>query len=41
MIVCPAKAISVVPEDVNQLEDRVRELYPDRTLQDTWIWRRL
>lgn len=41
VVVCPAKAIDVVPEEVYQLEKRFRQLYLSRTMQDTWVWRRL
>jgi ferredoxin len=41
IVVCPAKAIVVVPEEVSRLEDRFRQLYPGRPMQDTWVWRRL
>lgn len=41
VVVCPAQAILIVPEEVGHLEDRFQRLYPGRAMQDTWVWRRL
>ena len=41
IVVCPAKAIRTVPEALYQLEGRFRQRYPNRAMQDTWVWRRL
>ena|SRR5437764_1497071 len=41
MVVCPVGAVVGVPEGVRQLEARFQQLYPGRTMQDTWVWRRL
>ena len=41
IVVCPVDAISVTVETLDQLGERFASMYPDRELQDTWIWRRL
>jgi hypothetical protein len=41
MVVCPVAAITTSPESLRALETKFRRLYPARTMQDTWVWRRL
>jgi len=42
MVVCPVKAIHVSTfETTEVLSGRFVSLHPGRSLQDTWIWRRI
>jgi len=41
IIVCPANAIAVDVETVEQLQNRYNTLAQGRAPQDTWIWRRI
>ena len=41
IVVCPVDAIVLKPEPVEDLLNRFRQLHPDKTAQDTWIWRRI
>ncbi|MBO3751735.1 4Fe-4S binding protein [Streptosporangiaceae bacterium NEAU-GS5] len=40
VVVCPANAIDIALEPVEELAHRFSGLYPGRAPQDTWIWRR-
>jgi ferredoxin len=40
IVVCPANAISVVMEPIEDLQLRFRSLSPGAAPQDTWIWQR-
>ena len=41
IVVCPVKAIGIIPESINELVKRFNYIYPDRGTQDTWIWQRI
>jgi ferredoxin len=41
IVVCPASAIFVEPEPLEDLTTRYRALHSSRAPQDTWIWRRI
>ncbi len=41
IVVCPADAITVLPEPLAELERRYVANHAGREAQDTWIWRRI